>query len=819
MLYNSAVLPAHLGLQPRQQIRLSQQRTWQEKATQRLPRENYKRQSNLLNADLTYKSYAPGGRVRRTNGRLRQEASERIGIKSLGKDTDILVLRDLPEAASQQIAKGDSPDITTTEKITNSVTQAEIEQLVAKQRSPRQDEVMAAIKELKPVEEVVSSAKFDLGIRRLVNGFRTSQLKEFLRQNRMPSHRAPNHDLQVKTATYRNFATIAKDEWRADTTVVGAPAAEVDKRKMKLLRKAQIANSIMRDAWQIRNEAEAETSGLVTLRLTPDQWMLLQSRDASDLFSAMRSRRFFRNSRLEADRDKNALLVIGPRAEANGIADMIVSAYADTASTALSLQHVFSKPIANTLSALGLTAENDVLLRIMQETKTCIVYDAKRQSLRLHAFRTDRIDHAKRLLMALVNAQNRASVSTVCMEPRADCVPVPLYVTTATNAQSLAYRLSAPHNASSTASHASIATSTNDDKLKAEILSINKAHSTTTVTTLSSAKGDGSYWHTHKSRLPWHATFGLITQSGDNVVTERSTAAATPETADNIANASGQDTTLQTQFHATAPHLPNLLKHYTKTTDGSGGSQRLLIRLIPWPFERGGERASHAYPQIDLELEMASAHDNDTSHSRETDLPSSAGMRLTSMQALLRTRTVHVACPAASRDVRLQRHDVLDVDLDKALCDSELSDFIKQIAQSSSESDLHFPAGVTLKLSTWSASSKTGASPAKTSPKANLRQVQYLVAGWEKRETLRFIYQDNKETQRHRAEVINVDGGTLGGRRTELRLCLLSSDNNAIVSKAKSTKSSAVLGDLLDVTFDIVRIMDDTSQNQQNAAL
>ena len=341
-------------------------------------------------SQVTYKitSPSPLGKIRRNRGSRQREASQPLSIKSLGQDSEVIVLRDIPKRQGRHehgherlIEVADAQDAA------KRLTAEDIESLFGKQRPPKQEEVNTAIEELRPREEVLSREDFDKSVRKLLMSFSLSQLARYLNSRVPASSLYPGNTTgHTKAVSLEGVQQVNRTKWyggQTDLTVPVNPASRsAQAGKSSGSRRHSVAENIHRLLWNIQVEEEARTLGELELLLTPAQWGLLHTRDATGLFSVMRSRKFYQNSRFERDRDRGAIRIIGPRAEADNIGNLFEDAFRDAKSISVNLKPFADAVDQNINGGLSQTFSSDQLKRIMTATKTHIYLNVKRESVR-----------------------------------------------------------------------------------------------------------------------------------------------------------------------------------------------------------------------------------------------------------------------------------------------------------------------------------------------------------------------------------------------------------------------------------------------------
>jgi len=317
----------------------------------------------------------------------------------LGQESEVIVLRDVPDQPKLKHQAEKVISFQATADSAHSMTAEEIEALFKKQKPAKRDEIEKAISDLRPQEEVLSRQEFDQGLKALTKGFSKSQLKNYLNRHtpKVSLHAQPQTK-DVKTVRTGDVKYLERSEWSGGVTEINKNLAGVARPSSTSTDpsspKQNLAASIYRIAWNVRVEEEATTEGELDLSLTPEQWGLLHTREATDLFSMMRSRKFYRNSRFERIRERGVIRVIGPKGETEDIANLFQSAFERASTHIVDLdpfRHGSSHTHSQNLSDIFTPTQ---LQAIMSLTKTYVVFDAdtnkvRHQNLRFHAPKAD----------------------------------------------------------------------------------------------------------------------------------------------------------------------------------------------------------------------------------------------------------------------------------------------------------------------------------------------------------------------------------------------------------------------------------------------
>lgn len=264
---------------------------------------------------------------RGSKGRRAREAYEPLSIKSLGSDSEIIVLRDVETPEKEPLERQDDAEVAS-EQVQRPSEGSDLAVITGEEQpAPSQEEVNAAIDEHRPNQDVLTRKEFEVAARVLMESYTVLQLSRYLREELSNL----NNSYGSNQVTEKPHLTrmINSTPWRLGTSPISVPLpmrkSDSHQLSARLSRKRAFIDKIFRDVWKVSVEDEAEANGELELLLTQDQWDLLHTKGTPELFDIMRSNTFHQRSRLQ--RDKLRLRVTGPRAEAEDIARLIEDAF------------------------------------------------------------------------------------------------------------------------------------------------------------------------------------------------------------------------------------------------------------------------------------------------------------------------------------------------------------------------------------------------------------------------------------------------------------------------------------------------------------
>ncbi|GAB7339640.1 hypothetical protein MBLNU457_6229t1 [Dothideomycetes sp. NU457] len=762
--------------------------------------------------------------MRRIRGTTQREDRKQLGIKSLGQESEVIVLRDVPDRPKPKYQGVKVINFQATADSAHSMTAEEIEALFKRQKPAKRDEVEEAISDLRPREEVLSRKEFDQGLSALTKGFSKSQLKNYL--HRHTPKKSPHAQPQAESVTdvrKGDVRYLEKTKWSPGVTDVNKKVAGGARSSSTSAdpssSKQNIAASIYRVAWNVRVYEEATTEGELDLLLTPEQWALLHTRAATRLFSVLRARKFYRNSRFERIREKGIIRVIGPKGEADDIALLFISAfqYASTQIVDLdTFRHESSHTHSQNLSSVYTPTQ---LEAIMNLTKTYVVFDAETSKLSIYAFTQDKIDSALRLLIALLRLPVPRVVKNFIGD-HADIGLAPTYIAKTLPSSIRAIRLgrwtasvmsnfspSSPgregmqegdgtdFDATPESTVVRLGTRNPPDAilqgpvLRSLIKHMEQYRSDVMAELPVPAHVDGSYWVPQIVSPPWKATMGYVlhdiesseTTNNHEAQSEGSSIKMTP-TASTVTQRPNLESNKVTIFSPQAPGLTKALAYWDYASHRRQQTTKILpsqliVRLIPSPLSAADMSKLNKLPPINIVLNVATL--SPTSVATERPATKSKNqwsfpvddrtvVKVIGINAALMEVHYYVSLPDQNVDLRFSKHWNITASQVDAFDDPAMRTFITTVIESIKSGDeLKAPQTVDIKLPSWMIrNSKSSGAP-------EVSTHSYFFAGFEHRGRNQFspgraMKQIAPElTNNYILSVNAIEGGFSGGRQIE----------------------------------------------------
>lgn len=729
-----------------------------------------------------------------------------LEINSLGRRTEILMLKDLPN--SPEYIAHSTPKRDPTEKI----SATDIEAILNDEETSKPAEILEAIREHKPFEDILPRASFFAKVNTLANSFTPSQLATFIKteltaqtRQQIKSQIAASESpvpiklgpiAKVKRSPWRPKSTTETQAGMTEPVANPEPPQQQSSRRRTSHKGRASAEKVMRLIWKVQVEEEANAVGRTSIALTPEQWALLQTKDAEDLFSIMRSGKFYRNTRLERSPNET-LRIIGPRAEAESIAQLVESAFHRAVSISIDLG-----PLTPAQRLALRVSQN--LADIMSVTKTHITTTRHDDALAILAFNQSAMDNALRRVLTLIQP-HRPSDALIATHTDNQCIEVPIQLRTILPMSSRLHNL-----VRKVVPRAVTAHDTQADQPSLERSVYTQVHealqtlptytpkaATTLDETPTQEPSNTAYWQSDETIKPWEATFGYLlhTPAADT---------AGPDTLTTTTGKLGH--VEQPPWNTFAPQPPNLAKvlPFFKRTIGSlRDLQQLRIKLIPAPRSGPKYAQNSDLPPIELILHFNSVMHPDHPGKRSTlVLADDQGVQLNSIRVVTREDVVDVSCAAHVRDLRFKRRHILHGNVAKAMEDAALGEFVKAIVEGvKSSSPLRAPPSVRMQLPGYLSRGSH----------AHPRMADYLFAGFEHRHVRLFEPEEWKDDMADMSyaqcavKMSDIKTDTSGGSRSEMTLI-------------HRSDSSSLSQHLVDYALRVLELVDDTHRHAMPAS-
>lgn len=271
----------------------------------------------------------PWNRTTKQKGRVIRETSTQLpNLKTLGDDSEILVLR--------EVVEDDKPaeptaEVEPTEPIVVPDINASLEQ---EHEALTPEEIRDRLESMRPRSQAepgephyITATKFKKLAKALKHDFNQSQLSRYYADVKSIRHQTYNktliNDLKKKTSTSSSLLT--RTEWQpgARPISVRLPGVDVTTRPRRMpVSKQLLVDRIIRDVWNLVPLEEVEAPGEIELSLKPWHITLLKSGDETILDKISKERR----ARLEIHQPHCVLRITADKSTAEYAANDIQEA-------------------------------------------------------------------------------------------------------------------------------------------------------------------------------------------------------------------------------------------------------------------------------------------------------------------------------------------------------------------------------------------------------------------------------------------------------------------------------------------------------------
>ncbi|KAF2794827.1 hypothetical protein K505DRAFT_374358 [Melanomma pulvis-pyrius CBS 109.77] len=281
-------------------------------------------------------SERPLGRLRKRKGKapIRETTARLGGVKALGDDAEILMLKEEGDAPPEETP---TPHVDTREPVDI------IASLQLENAEVGQDDIHRLLESLRPQThappdepQYISQATFFKLNNALIEGFTTSQLSYYYtsqQRHRKKNSSPPTSPKIAGTAK----STIDRTEWHPGTTQLTRrlPGAHLSRGiKKKAVSKVLLADQILRTIWNAVLLEEIEAPGEIELILKPWQLHLLNSSNPTPLDRIGRDRK----AKIEFYQSHHVLRITADKSTAEYAADDVQQLLQNTETLRLNLE-------------------------------------------------------------------------------------------------------------------------------------------------------------------------------------------------------------------------------------------------------------------------------------------------------------------------------------------------------------------------------------------------------------------------------------------------------------------------------------------------
>ncbi|KAL1797575.1 hypothetical protein ACET3X_004181 [Alternaria dauci] len=364
----------------------------------------------------------PLNRIKRKTGKLIRETSANLGVKRLGNDADILVLKEVSEPRrNKAIEKPNESEEPEEPEIIVPSEPAEIPDIVAslqeEGKAVTPEEIYEQVESLRPKNDggldephYVKQKTFVKLRKTLMTGFTQQQLTVFysvaknIRQEKV--NQGVINSIKKKKGPGDQEHSVERSDWQPGTTAITQRLPGVDRhvkitRSRKNVSKQLLVDRILRDVWDLVLLEEIESPGELELSLQPWQLALLKAGEPEMLLDEIRRTR---RVRLDVYRQHDILRITADKTTAEYAADDVEEAIQRTEMKRMNMnsymrqiakKDVKVNPKSDLVSLLYTQKDFDIVSML---TRTSIEAVGKNM-LTIRGFDKISIDEAKRALI------------------------------------------------------------------------------------------------------------------------------------------------------------------------------------------------------------------------------------------------------------------------------------------------------------------------------------------------------------------------------------------------------------------------------------
>ena len=357
----------------------------------------------------------PLGRVYGKPGRRRRETSARLSQDSMQKPFEVVVLRDVLDVKDYVRENPNNVErIAKTRKVDASQIARDV---LDKGVTPTEAEILKSIDGMQPRTTILGGEEYNTLAKSLIDGYSMRQLSRYLSQS---LQRPPTNISQPGTnaSKWRKNAIptlawrpqcLSSDSTNSDTSMAKKGEAHHTK--------SRLAEQILRQCWSVSVDGEVHQVGYLEMKLKPWQLSFLFDlyEDSKPMHENwIKSPLLQRSSELRPDRADNVLRIIARRYDAEEIAEQIQQKFREFESLELHLTAL--KPLQSRQRRSKLPSLPDAgALELIQRRLFCIFEPKDNKSLIIHAPSETTLWHARRAFLALIDLPLPSSVETMTL--------------------------------------------------------------------------------------------------------------------------------------------------------------------------------------------------------------------------------------------------------------------------------------------------------------------------------------------------------------------------------------------------------------------
>ncbi|KAK1048204.1 hypothetical protein LTR74_017589 [Friedmanniomyces endolithicus] len=831
---------------------------------------------NRTERNYVFRHIHPHGRIIGKPGRRQRQSSEQLATASLGKPSEVIVLRDVVEqpAKRRPIGVEENGVHSRAEKATEAVA---IVGRLEEGLGSDEDEVNASIEKLRPENLVVDKQAWKELEKQLLEGYNLPQLAKYLSRASRVAHAemAAANDISSSNKMHATswYPGRTPMEHRLGRTMI--------EKREPAKSKAKAAKRILRSAWGVTTDTEASQVGEIELHGHPWQLSLLfdVKRNGVTTFEAfIDSPLLSRTSEVRTRKEDNVVRITARKGDAEEIAHRVQRKLAQvtrdeldlTAFAALLKQSGWPSTLAELFS-------KEDLDYITERTKSVFeIVEGSRLAIRSVADLTLDSAHAGRLLLSLLDLPSPTTrFEMKIIDERREIAPAITSQQSLAKVRPLVFPAMDLHRRHRSADWCRLAVPItrprerrDGPKFKTKSRTAQDAatcHKITwlpwwqsmikrTADTLETSRpanreavSDYAGW-AEDMQSAWTVKFGALLHLEET--SPNHAGSSRPAPLPNERSPTKQSTLFHDQVTGLLPLLSNfmpiqtnaLLTSNTLATGTVGQStqtspdRRLIVHLSPSPLTHGGVKALHTLPRIAMDWVLPDA--------TLSGLPMDSTPHLSGVVATWNRQELEVAVPAQTADLSFARGRSMSLNKDAWSSNGQMSEVIRSVQESLRSKDGGLPAvaHVDIDLPRFPTRSPSTHQDSVDSRPVTDKPVPYYISHYEHVTSVDYVpLRDEARLARMDMDVRalaqhwpdsmvvrcrEVNAGAFGGRRTEVKLLRVSQDTiirneAAALEKSDSTsesemnrKAESAELQLVDTAMTLLRLMTRASNGE-----
>lgn len=730
--------------------------------------ERGERRRSRNDSGITYRHIHPNGRIIGKPGRRQVQSSEKLASKALGRPAQVVVLRDLAgdQAETPQWETDKASSLQSAAKGLG-LNRHELERALRGEDVPvEQQEVNESIDAMRPEETAISDAKMHALKEELIGGFNIKQLVGYLLKSVGKQHGGADGSRQGHQA-------IRVSPWRPGQTPLNHRLNLSGIRKGDTGKsKADIVNQILRFGWHLITETERRQVGEAELHVK--QWQIKYLFDTSHkgrsmLDTLLDSPLLSRSCLIQAHRPNSTIRITARQGDANEAIERLKRDLENVDHDTMTLQ-VFESLLRPGQKLAELFAPED-LAYVAERTGTLLEEEGGAMHIYSGVDERRKSMHAKRLLLGLltlpapigrlqlgdtVDAIQRAELQRLA--GKVQKVPVAVFGAPPQVLSKQWHRNTVP-----TATHG-YKHGTNKDASAADyITSDDELHTLAGVVSrkleqpyhVGSEGLDSDIW-TLSQDTEWIASIGTLLHHSSPKDNTQSIPKLRKKGVKHKPAKGGPDQ----HFSAQTTNFLFLFSHFAPASVTKPTASSLRVHLLPCPFERKKVEVLEHLPRIIVDLDLSSS--------------SPSPPKVT---AILHEQHFTLPLPTRPSDIRFVRTRSMTAEATSLGQRSGIQKFLSRLRKDLTEDSGYLPADMNIEVPLPGCMMKK---IVKEGEEGKDRRQTYLVLGYEFMRTADFV--PVREGKRVDAGVVEawkeglvvrweeVDGGSSGGRRTEIKV-------------------------------------------------